>query len=232
MAELRYEPFRKNRRIQSAAENAPPMKPGEGDVEAVRVLQHALIDAGFSIPDGPTGNYGRETMAAVQALERRWSLMSDTGIAGRQVFERLDALLAKTPVIVVPPAILRVVLQTTNTNGGFVHRMYFATAPLLLGQHQMRIGFLDRREPQIEISGGTVDPSSMVDIAGVREAAEKHTSGLPDQLRVIFCRFRGFAGGGAERFYASTEGGSKLPSILSRIAFRISSSDKCETPEE
>ena len=78
-------------RLQSASENTPPMQFGEPDRDATVVLQEVLIENGFSIPDGPTGNYGQETAAAVQAAEVQFGLGTDQGVAGRQVLGALDS---------------------------------------------------------------------------------------------------------------------------------------------
>ena len=71
MAQLNFQKFAGNGRIRSAADNAPPMKPGESDRVAVKILQDALIQAGFPIRDGATGFYGPETVAAVILSEKK-----------------------------------------------------------------------------------------------------------------------------------------------------------------
>ena len=91
--------WRSNTRIHSASENAPPMKPGDPNRDAVVLLQEALIATSFNIPSGPTGNYLGETAAAVRDVEARFGLDRDEGIAGKQVVGTLDALLQ----IVAPP---------------------------------------------------------------------------------------------------------------------------------
>jgi peptidoglycan hydrolase-like protein with peptidoglycan-binding domain len=78
-------------RLQSASENTPPMQFGEPDRDATVVLQEVLIENGFSIPDGPTGTYGQQTAAAVQAAEVQFGLDTDQGVAGRQVLGALDS---------------------------------------------------------------------------------------------------------------------------------------------
>jgi peptidoglycan hydrolase-like protein with peptidoglycan-binding domain len=78
-------------RLQSASENTPPMQFGEPDHDATVVLQEVLIENGFSIPDGPTGTYGQQTAAAVQAAEVQFGLDTDQGVAGRQVLGALDS---------------------------------------------------------------------------------------------------------------------------------------------
>ncbi|HKU98662.1 MAG TPA: peptidoglycan-binding protein, partial [Vineibacter sp.] len=82
-----------NRRLQAASENRPSMKPGEPDRAAVKLLQEVLIASGFAIPSGPTGNYLAETASAVRAVQVRFKLTLDNGIAGREVLGALDALL-------------------------------------------------------------------------------------------------------------------------------------------
>lgn len=78
-------------RLQSASENTPPMQFGEADHDATVVLQEVLIENGFSIPNGPTGTYGQQTAAAVQAAEVQFGLDTDQGVAGRQVLGALDS---------------------------------------------------------------------------------------------------------------------------------------------
>lgn len=78
-----------NARIQRAA-NGTPMRAGESDKAAVKLLQEALIAAGFAIPAGATGNYMQQTAAAVVAAERRFGFRVDAGIAGREVIGALD----------------------------------------------------------------------------------------------------------------------------------------------
>jgi peptidoglycan hydrolase-like protein with peptidoglycan-binding domain len=208
VADLRYEPFRQNRRIQAAAENAPPMKLGEGDREAVVVLQQALIKAGFSIPDGATGHYGNETVQAVRAVERKHSLLTDSGIAGRQVIGKLDELLHPGGGgIVVTPRDLRILLQQAPTNGGFVHPMYFRKTVPLLAAYHIGLAPSDHRQPELPYSAGTVDPSSSADLASVRDAAEKQMPGMANFLRIIFCRFPD-GGMTGDKYYAATNGGA------------------------
>jgi peptidoglycan hydrolase-like protein with peptidoglycan-binding domain len=85
--------WKANRRLQAASENRPAMKPGEPDRAAVKLLQEALISTGFTIPAGATGNYLKETAAAVRAVEERFNLDRDPGVAGLQVLAALDRLL-------------------------------------------------------------------------------------------------------------------------------------------
>jgi peptidoglycan hydrolase-like protein with peptidoglycan-binding domain len=78
-------------RLQSASENTPPMQFGEPNHDAAVVLQEVLIENGFSLPAGPTGNYLQETAAAVVAAENQFGLNVDQGVAGRQVLGALDS---------------------------------------------------------------------------------------------------------------------------------------------
>jgi peptidoglycan hydrolase-like protein with peptidoglycan-binding domain len=89
-----------NTRLQAASENKPSMKMGELDHVAVKLLQEVLISSGFPIPAGPTGNYMNQTATAVRAVEERFNLTLDAGIAGREVLTVLDALQLGT----APPA--------------------------------------------------------------------------------------------------------------------------------
>jgi peptidoglycan hydrolase-like protein with peptidoglycan-binding domain len=203
MANLKFVKFVTSNRIKRAADNAPPMKPGEPDRIAVTILQEALIQAGFPISDGATGFYGRQTAAAVREVERRHGLSIDSGEAGHQVITKLDALLAgQNPLPVVRAANLQLLLQQTNTLGGFTHSSYFAKAERLLGNFGLGLNIVNRRVPEFEFPG-TVDPSNGSDIASVRALAERHTPAMANALRIIFCRFPQTA----HRYFASTEGG-------------------------
>lgn len=89
-------------RIQNAARNAPPMRRGERDKDAVRILQHILLAAGVStfrrsIKDGALdGDYGGETEEAVKRLQgiasRCGSHCDVDGRAGGQVWTALDLM--------------------------------------------------------------------------------------------------------------------------------------------
>jgi peptidoglycan hydrolase-like protein with peptidoglycan-binding domain len=77
-------------RLQSASDNSPPMRVGELNHDATVVLQEALIENGFPLAAGPTGNYLQDTAAAVRAAEQAFTLSVDQGVAGRQVLGALD----------------------------------------------------------------------------------------------------------------------------------------------
>lgn len=93
-----------NARLQAASRNLPPLKRGESDHEAVKLLQEALMSAGFSIPSGPTGNYLNETAAAVRKCEDRFRLSRDEGVAGNEVLSILDDILNGAPPAPPRPA--------------------------------------------------------------------------------------------------------------------------------
>ena len=87
----------RNRRLQAAASNSPPLRSGETG-EAVELLQQALIDLGFRLPIStkktgfPDGIYGAETKSAVTAFQAGERLHDD-GIAGKDTLHRLDAII-------------------------------------------------------------------------------------------------------------------------------------------
>lgn len=85
--------WKNNRRLQSASNNAPSMRPRDTDAAAVRLLQQGLIDTGFMHLRAPTGHYLAETSAAVVDVEQTFNLVVDIGVAGRQVLGVLDLLL-------------------------------------------------------------------------------------------------------------------------------------------
>ena len=204
MADLKFQKFASNDRIRRAADNAPPMKRGESDRVAVTILQEALIAAGFAIPDGATGFYGSQTADAVRKVETTHGLMVDPGDAGHQVITKLDGLLTgRSPPSFVRGSDLHLLLQQTKTAGGFTHRSYFTKAVTLLDEFGLGLGITNHRLAEIDF--GLVDPTNRSDIAGVRALAEKAVPGSPNVLRVIFCRFPL----GANRFFASTEGGGR-----------------------
>lgn len=84
-------------RLAKAARNSPALKYGERNSDGVRALQGALLllaDSQINIPDGATGNYLEQTVAAVKAFQAQNNLIPD-GIAGQRTITLLDALLAK-----------------------------------------------------------------------------------------------------------------------------------------
>ena len=106
------------------------------------------------------------------------------------------------------PASLNLMLQRTDTLGGFTHNSYFQKAATLLKDFQIGLQVSTRVFPEIEYPGMTVDASNVSDVAKVRELAEKHTPGMRGSLRVIFCRFPLVAQTG-EKYYGVTEGGRR-----------------------
>jgi peptidoglycan hydrolase-like protein with peptidoglycan-binding domain len=84
--------------MQKASDNNPPLRAGETS-EAVRILQMALVDLGFSMPITtkasttlPDGIFGAETTRTVQLFQQANGLTSD-GIAGRETLAVLEALI-------------------------------------------------------------------------------------------------------------------------------------------
>src|SRR4051794_27836321 len=57
---------------------------------AVQKLQQALIDSGFEIPDGPTGNFFQQTATAVAAFKTARGLTPRDPVAGRGTVTTLD----------------------------------------------------------------------------------------------------------------------------------------------
>jgi len=105
---LRSPRFAGNARLQSAAQNAPPLRKGASG-DAVRLLQQGLVDVGFPMPittnQGrlpPDGIYGDETMNTVAKFQDREGLQRD-GVAGHDTLHRLDELLAAPPPVVTFP---------------------------------------------------------------------------------------------------------------------------------
>ncbi len=90
--------FRRNARLQQAANNQPPLKKGEKS-EAVEILQQALVDLGFKMPISapragiPDGIFGPETESTVRAFQASQGLVVD-GVAGKNTLARLDGIYA------------------------------------------------------------------------------------------------------------------------------------------
>lgn len=82
-----------NARIQRAANNNPPMRLHESNSVAVKLLQTALIQAGFPMVAGADGIFGPQTAKAVVDAERFYGFQTDAGVAGREVLGALDLAL-------------------------------------------------------------------------------------------------------------------------------------------
>lgn len=89
--------FSSNQRLQQASENNPPLKTGETG-EAVRLIQQALIELGFALPQStkqhgsPDGVYGEETFEAVKQFQAKHGLKAE-GWVGRNTLAKLEELL-------------------------------------------------------------------------------------------------------------------------------------------
>src|SRR5687767_12526568 len=93
---LRSPRFAGNARLEAAANNSPTIKWGEQG-EAVKILQQAYLDLGFSMPIStkktgkPDGIFGNETFSVTKAFQSKHTLSPD-GIVGRDTMAKLDAL--------------------------------------------------------------------------------------------------------------------------------------------
>jgi peptidoglycan hydrolase-like protein with peptidoglycan-binding domain len=95
--------FVDNMRLQAAAMNDPPMRPGEtGD--AVAIVQQALSDLGYPMPisfdtGSAHGIYGRETEATVRQfqIDQGFPPQGQDGRAGRDTLGLLDSLFPPDP---------------------------------------------------------------------------------------------------------------------------------------
>ncbi len=142
-------------RLHRASENAPTMRQGEGNRDAVILLQQALIMTGCPIRSGATGNYRDETAAAVRALQAdpRFNLGRDVGVSGKQVLEALDRSLRSpgaTPEA-PPPAEYEFVIEgrryrteSTDLAGQFRH-LIAVVQNLLIAARGSRQRFIDRQ---------------------------------------------------------------------------------------
>ena len=82
-----------NARVQRAANNLPPLRTGDPDKVAVKLLQEALIQNGFPMKAGADGAFGPQTASAVIAAEKHFGFKPDAGVAGREVIGALDLAL-------------------------------------------------------------------------------------------------------------------------------------------
>ncbi len=98
--------FAGNARLQSASNNAPTIRFGEKDIEAVRIIQKAYLELGFPMPvstrkaGSPDGIFGTETAGVTRSFQAKHKLSPD-GIVGRDTLGKLDQLFPATPT---PPA--------------------------------------------------------------------------------------------------------------------------------
>jgi len=90
---LRASFWNANDRLQQAADNAPAMRQGEPNREAVVLLQRALVDTGVAPDIQVDGLYGPRTAGGVASVETRFNMDRDQGVAGRQSLGILDILL-------------------------------------------------------------------------------------------------------------------------------------------
>jgi peptidoglycan hydrolase-like protein with peptidoglycan-binding domain len=103
---LKSASFKNSARLQSAANNKPPLRQGESG-PGVALLQFALAALGYSMPKTmsrivPDGIYGPETVAAVAAFQRDQRLSAD-GVAGHDTLGRLDDIFADRDPLCQPP---------------------------------------------------------------------------------------------------------------------------------
>jgi peptidoglycan hydrolase-like protein with peptidoglycan-binding domain len=90
--------FATNTRLLAASENRPSLKVGERG-EAVAIVQMALIDLGFAMPNStaggkqlPDGVFGPETNVVVRSFQAQNGLTVD-GTVGRQTLAVLESLI-------------------------------------------------------------------------------------------------------------------------------------------
>ena len=93
--------FKDIHRLQSAANNNPPLKRGEKG-HAIVIYQQALLDLGYPMPrtirknGRPDGDYGDETAQMTRKFQSAYNLTSD-GIAGEKTLTTLDAVIIAYP---------------------------------------------------------------------------------------------------------------------------------------
>jgi peptidoglycan hydrolase-like protein with peptidoglycan-binding domain len=96
--------FSSNPQLRAASENSPPLQQGARG-EGVAILQQALVDLGFDMPNStgqrsrlPDGIFGMETLLTVKNFQRRSGLQID-GIAGRQTLAALEKAIAAAAAV-------------------------------------------------------------------------------------------------------------------------------------
>lgn len=88
--------FAGDTRLEKAAANHPPLRPGESGTPVYKI-QDALIDLGYPMPIStrrfgfPDGIYGEETLTRVREFQKKEKLSVD-GVVGQQTLTRLDQL--------------------------------------------------------------------------------------------------------------------------------------------
>jgi peptidoglycan hydrolase-like protein with peptidoglycan-binding domain len=95
---LRAGRFSKNARLEQASNNKPSMKQGEKG-EAVAIVQQALVDLGFAMPNTTNngrsladGIFGSETVRVVSQFQAANRIAVD-GRVGRDTLAKLDELI-------------------------------------------------------------------------------------------------------------------------------------------
>lgn len=106
--------FRNQRRVQSAANNAPPFRRGEVS-DGVRALQEALVDLGYAMPSSTKqnecdGNFGPETDRTVRQFQQD-SLLAVDGVAGRQTLSTMDQMFLANDPFYKEPLVANAKLQ-------------------------------------------------------------------------------------------------------------------------
>jgi peptidoglycan hydrolase-like protein with peptidoglycan-binding domain len=105
---LKFKPFAASSAMAQALLNKPPLKVGTHG-PAVALLQGALIDMGFKLPNStksgaPDGFLGPETQKTLKEFQAKHKIAPD-GVAGGKTIGALDAAMAaKVPPSVVKPA--------------------------------------------------------------------------------------------------------------------------------
>ena len=111
--------FSGNLVLEACLDNEQTLRQGSSG-DAVTLIQQALIDAGFPLPQfGADGIFGAETRSALQDFQRASSLTAD-GILGQNTMSSLDALFSggapalppAVPVIPQPTAAPTVTTET------------------------------------------------------------------------------------------------------------------------
>ena len=126
-------------RFAKAANDAPVMKRGELNREAVRLLQQALIDLEYRLPrtmkyGTPDGTFGDETRDAVKAFQTKYlGPAAADGKVGKNTLSKLDDLLPRAGAPLEP-------LPTTGDTANEILRR--AILAVLRGPHMLGVDFV------------------------------------------------------------------------------------------
>ncbi len=99
--------FKGNAVLEACFENKRLLRSSDPDTEAIKIIQQALVDSGFSLPQfGVDGKFGKETKTALEQFQVNAGLTGRDvdGIIGPITMHLLDQRFAESPQSVKVPA--------------------------------------------------------------------------------------------------------------------------------